>query len=312
MFIRYFFALVFSLLINNVAFAGIYSLPDYDENLYANRTNKRKPINPSNYNADGSAKFSCSNYNGMISLNQLNPNQKCIDFYNGPETCCKKWICNDTFFASEDYCANKNQVPDIKSSSCTDNRGVFYSKCVCDKKVYSKHSNECLAGSTNPCSDDSGTFYKPENCVTDPCMLVTHISCPANLGCKETCGAKCTKCNEEAECPLGQHPNPVNLTLCINDSCPEGYATDSIDCGLDLSSSIWHLGIETYGYSGNSACYKCEQICKTGYLDIDTLWCNKPKQQDCIALGYNETSCGSDEKYISCPFNKNLKACYKK
>ena len=234
----------------NFAFAKVWLLPDYQRNqFFSYRINNE---DKTNIPPDDEVKFSCGNYSGMISLSALSEDMTCIEYFNGPEKCCKNWICNSSKYPyNDDLCAFEGKIGDKDSPTCLNKDGTSnYQKCICDTNKYPytlSNCNKILSGLT--CTDDLGKHY--EKCVTDPCTEAqnNNLCKTCDYGCTtkhsdcNSCCIECSSCTPTKDCSsyaLSSCPDNASCSYCNNgcdeailwkiDSCDEGYTNKNTYC----------------------------------------------------------------------------------
>ena len=294
------------------ALAKVWLLPDYQQRqFYSHRTNTPGDNQgPNNPGPDGR---SCSVYGG-IEASSLSVGQVCEGaFYIGSTKCCKSSSCSSVYKYTAAECSKDGKIG--CGESCSDGDGTHYTQCKCNSSSYPYSSSSCvpeLSGAS--CSDDDGTHY--QECVEDPCAVKEEVTCAKALGCAETCGDICVRCNDQPDCDNGSHWN--DDLGCVLDTCPIGYSTDvgkDTSCGLAYSNSHWEVGTEINGQSGSTPCYNCRMVCDEGYGEFNTFWCGiKPTVFDCEDLGYQQPKlgieiCPAGTTKILCPFDTTYFAC---
>ena len=242
---------------SSVAQAKVWALPDYQEG-FSNRKNdgiSHEPNDPTSY--------SCSTYGGFSS-STLKSGHVCEgSFYIGGQLCCTSSSCSKDYQYTASDCTKNGKIGG--GETCSDGGTTYYTYCKCDTSVYPYSSSECVPSlSGASCTDDDGTHY--ETCGKDPCAGKTTVTCAKALGCAETCGGNCIRCNPQPNCDPGYRWN--DDLGCVANTCAPGFATSSTiaeDCGMSFSNSHWELGSTVKGQSGDSYCYNCVIACNDGY-----------------------------------------------
>ena len=248
-------ALCIGCICSSAARAKVWALPDYQES-FSNRKNdgiSHEPNNPGS--------LSCSDYGGFSS-STLKSGHVCEgSFYIGGQLCCTSSSCSNDYQYTASDCTKNGKIGG--GQTCSDGGTTYYTYCKCDTSVYPYSSSECVPSlSGASCTDDDGTHY--ETCGKDPCAGKVTVTCAKALGCAETCGGNCIRCNPQPNCDPGYHWD--DNWGCVENACGEKHATTTANCGsTNPSNSHWELGGSNGVQSGDSYCYECTVVCDKGY-----------------------------------------------
>ena len=180
------------------------------------------------------------------------------------DTCGGKYSC---LCSTSTYPFASCNDPQIKGSSCTDDKGTRYATCVCPNSVSTPYGCETYYAA--PCGSVCKKAY------ADNCRNRTAVQTP--YGCEKffaDCSSKCEKAYSD---------NCRNQTAVIA-KCPDNATCTYFgDCKSKVQSWSCNSG---YKISGNGCIPACSDVCPSGY---QLSACNSSQVQ----ADETKTECGS-------------------
>ena len=215
------------------------------------------------------------------------------------DTCGGKYSC---LCSTSTYPFASCNDPQIKGSSCTDDKGTRYATCVCPNPVstpygcqtyFSDCSSKCQAAYADNCRNRTAvstpygcqTYFsdcssKCQTAYADNCRNRTAVSCPYGCASKwGDCSSKCQKCKVI--------------------SC--NTAKSSVDNILSSGTSVSIAGQSIYNYASPSGvgCFRGQSSTALGMMELHG-WscssCTSQSENGTVASGYN-CSCVAKSKY---------------
>lgn len=203
----------------------------------------------------------------------LNQNYYCSETSSSCYTCTLK-RCDSSHSVTESSCTSPNI---LGGNLCTEVDGTVYATdCVCPSGYYSSdtcRSPKILSG--DYCTDLAGNDYQSQcNC---PSGMIEQ----SEVSAKEAAGYNCTNAGEGCyTCTAVECDGSEGWTLlagtnqCAAIPCSSGYATAASECGTAEANGTWSLGTATSGKSAGKVCKECIVSCNSGYINLDTYWCD--------------------------------------